>query len=74
MLEYAACKVRSLVQEKGIVALLNKKREKTYLKVQLIWLKHSMKMMNFLEKCLEKKIMLVFPTIPTNKNDQFFQI
>ena len=63
--EYAARKARSLVQEKGILTLPDKKRKKTYLKIQVIWLKHSMKTMNFLDKCLEKKIMLVFPTIPT---------
>ena len=68
--EYAACKVKSLVQKKGILPLPDKKkREQNYLKIQLIWLKHSMKMMNFLNKCLEKKIMLVFPAIPPNKND-----
>ena len=66
---YAAHKARSLVQEKGIFALHDKGREKTYLKIQLIWLKYSMKMIIFLDKYLEKKIMLVFPAIPTNKND-----
>ena len=40
--EYAAHKAGSLVQEKGILALPDKKREKTYLKIQLIWLKNSM--------------------------------
>ena len=53
--EYAACKARSLVQEKGILALPDKKMEKTYLKLQLIWFKHSMKLMNFPNKCLGKK-------------------
>ena len=67
--EYAARKARSLLQEKGILALPDKKREKTYLKIQLIWLKHYMKMMNFLDKCAGKKIMLVFSAILTNKND-----
>ena len=67
--EYTAHKARNLVQEKGILSLPDKKREKTNLKIQLIWLQHSMKTMNFLNKCLEKKIMLVFPTIPTNKNN-----
>ena len=67
--EYAARKARSLFQEKGILALPDKKREKTYLKIQLIWLKHSMKTMNFLNKCLEKKIKLVVPAIPTTKKN-----
>ena len=67
--EFAARKARGHVQEEGILALPDKKREKTYLKIQLIWLKHSMKMMTFIDKCQEKKIMLVFPPIPTNKND-----
>ena len=53
--EYPACKARSLVQEKGILALPDKKMEKTYLKLQLIWFKHSMKLMNFPNKCLGKK-------------------
>ena len=66
--KYAARKARSLVQEKGILALPGQKRKKTYVTLQLIWLKHSMNM-NFLDKCLEKKIMLVFPAIPTNKKD-----
>ena len=66
--EYAAHKARSLVQGKGILALPDKKRENIYLKIQLIWLKHSMKTINFLGKCLEKK-MLVFLAIPTNKNN-----
>ena len=52
--EYAARKARSLLQEKGILALPDKKREKTYLKIQLIWLKNYMKMMNFLDKCAGK--------------------
>ena len=67
--EYAARKARNIVQKKGILTLPDKKRRKTYLKIKLIWLKHSMKMMNFLDKCLEKKIVVVFPAIPTNKND-----
>ena len=68
--EYAARKARSFVQEKGIFALPDqKKKEKMHLKIQLIWLKQSMKTMNFLDKCLEKKIMLVFPEIHRNKND-----
>ena len=66
--KYAARKARSLVQEKGIFALPGQKGKKTYVTLQLIWLKHSMNM-NFLDKCLEKKIMLVFPAIPKNKND-----
>ena len=68
-IEYAAHKARNLIQEKGILALGDKKRgKKIDLKVQFIWLKHSMKMVNFLNKFLEKKIMLVLPAIPTNKN------
>ena len=69
--EYAARKVRSLVSEKDILALPDKKREKTYLKIQLIWLKDSMKTMNFLDKCLEEKIMLVFPAIHTKTINSF---
>ena len=44
------------VRKKGSWLYLTKrKREKTYLNIQLIWLKNSMKMMTFLKKCLEKK-------------------
>ena len=67
--EYVARKATSLVHEKGNLALPDKKREKTYQKIQLTWLKHSLKKMNFLKKSLEKKIMLVFPAIPTNRCD-----
>ena len=49
--EYAPRKAGSLVQEKGILALPDKKGKK--LKIQLIWLKYSMKVMNFLNKWLE---------------------
>ena len=62
-------------QEKGTLALPDKKKtEKTYLNLQLIWLKHSMKTMNFLDKCLKKKkkkgfLMLLFVAIPTKKID-----
>ena len=66
--EYAACKARSLVQEKGILVLPDNKKGK-HLKIKLIWLKHSMKTMNFLNKCLENKIMLMFPSVPTNKSN-----
>ena len=36
--EHAAFKARSLVQEKGILALTDKKEGKSCLKMQLIWL------------------------------------
>ena len=62
MLEYAACKARSLVQEKS---------QDT---INLVKAFYDMKTMDFLDKSLEKKIMLVFPTIHTSKNGQFFQI
>ena len=49
-------KLEVLFRKKGSWLYLTKrKREKTYLNIQLIWLKHSMKMMTFLKKCLEKK-------------------
>ena len=54
--EYAACKAGSLVQEKGILVLPDNKKGK-HLKIKLIWLKYSMKMLNFLNKWLENKIM-----------------
>ena len=52
--EYTACKALSLVQKKGVLVFPDKKRGKTFLKIQLIWLKHFIKTMNFLNKCLEK--------------------
>ena len=42
--EYAARKARSLVRKKGSWLFLTKKEKKTYLKIQLNWLKHCMKM------------------------------
>ena len=49
-------KLEVLFREKGLLAVPDKKMEKTYLKMQLIWLKYSMVMMHFLNKCLEKRL------------------
>ena len=54
--EYAARKTKSLVQEKGSWLYLTKKGKKTYLTIYLIWLKYSMNMMKFLDRCLEKRL------------------
>ena len=43
----------------------DQKRGKTYLKIQFIWLKHSMKTMIFFENARIR----VFLAISTNKND-----
>ena len=71
--EYAAFKARSLVQEKGIFALTDKKEGKTYLEMQLIWLQHSMKTMNFFNKCLEKRSCYCFLQYPQTKTMNSFK-
>ena len=65
-------KLEVLFREKGSWLYVTKRGwGKIDLKVQFIWLKHSMKMVNFLDKCLEKKIMLVLPAIPTKTVNSF---
>ena len=65
-----ARKTRSLIQEKGILALPKKKKKKSQNTINLIKaFCEDNQFSEQLNKCLEKKILLVFPAIPTNKNN-----
>ena len=66
--EYAAHKARSLVQEKGILALPDKKG-KNLSQDAINLVKAFYEDNKFSQQMPAKKIMLVFPAIPTNKND-----
>ena len=67
--EYAACKARSLVQEKGILALPDKKKWKNLSQDTINLVKAFYEGDEFSWQMPGKKIMLLFPAVPTNKNN-----
>ena len=60
-------KLEALFRKKGSWLYLTKNREKTNANIQLIWLKHSTKAMNFLDKCLKKRLCQCFLQYPQTK-------
>ena len=67
--EYAAGKAKSLAQEKGTLALPDKKKRKNLSEYTVNLVKAFYEDNEFSQQMPGKNIMLVFPAIPTNKKD-----